>query len=188
MNTYANTYVLGFSGRIASGKSTLSAAVADALEVPRVSFGDYVRHLAGYMGLDADERVVLQGIGRLLAEHPREFCAKVLAQGGYQAGQPLVIDGIRHMEIAEEIRVQVAPAELKLIYVEAEETTIKARLSQGGKHRGDIRRLELDPTEVQVRTTVRGQADINIRTDEGHTLEDMVDEVVRWLRDLPGVG
>lgn len=188
MNTSDNTFVLGFSGRIASGKTMLSATVADALGVPRVSFGDYVRHLADYMGLDANERSVLQNIGRLLAEHPKEFCAKVLAQADYQAGQPLVVDGIRHMEIAEEIRVQVAPAKLKLIYVEAKETTIKARLSQERKHHDGIRLLELDPTEAQVTTTLRGLADISIRTDDGCSLEDTVDEVVRWLRDLPGVG
>lgn len=187
MNTHVNTYVLGFSGRIASGKSTLSAAVADALGVPRVSFGDYVRHLADYMGLDADERSVLQDIGRLLVGHPRQFCAKVLAQADYQAGQPLVVDGIRHMEIAEEIRVQVAPAVLRLIYVEAEERTIEVRLSQEGKHRGDIRRLELDPTEAQVTTTLRGLADISIRTDAGRSLKDTVDEVIRRLRDSPSV-
>ena len=185
---YDNIYVLGFSGRIASGKSTLSAAVADALGVPRVSFGDYVRHLTDYMGLDANERTVLQDIGRRLAGHPREFCAKVLAQASYQVGQPLVVDGIRHMEIAEEIRVQVVPAELKLVYVEAEETTIEARLSQEGKYPGDIRRLELDPTEAQVKTTLRGLADISIRNDGSSSLEDMVGEIVRWLWDSTSFG
>ena len=176
------TLVIGFSGRIASGKSTLSVAVANALQVPRVSFGDYVRHLAEYMGLDMDERSILQDIGRLLAQHPREFCGKVLAQADYQPGQPLVIDGIRHLEIVDELRVQIAPAELKLIFVEAEERTIKARLSQEGKHHNDILRLELDPTETQVKITLRDLADIKLRNDGVSSSEDTLKEILRGLK------
>lgn len=174
--------VLGFSGRIASGKSAVSKAVADQLGIQRVSFGDYVRKVAHYMGLDEKDRQVLQDIGKLYAEHPREFCGKLLEQAGYTPGQALVIDGIRHERIANELRVQVAQAELILIYVEADEATIESRLSAGNSSERNIHRIENDPTEAEVLTTLPLLADHKVKSDDGRTTEDVAKEIVEWIR------
>jgi dephospho-CoA kinase len=46
-----NPAVVGFSGRIASGKSAISKALAADIGCRRVSFGDYVRKVAAERGL-----------------------------------------------------------------------------------------------------------------------------------------
>ena len=48
--------VIGFAGRIGSGKSTLSSEVAERLGWRRASFGDYLRTVAKSSGLDEFER------------------------------------------------------------------------------------------------------------------------------------
>ena len=179
--------VLGFSGRVASGKSSLSAAIAEELGVPRISFGGYVRSVAQYLGLDAESRSVLQDVGNLLVNYPAPFCTKVLEQTGYLAGMPIVIDGIRHEEIADELRRQIVPAAFALIYVSADEATIQRRLQQRGNMDFLTGHLEDDPTEMQVRTTLPNLADLVIDNGSDRLLKDACDEVLRWVHGRSAV-
>ena len=78
--------VLAFAGSIASGKSTLSAGVAQQLGWRYASFGDYVRLVAREQGLDGS-RAVLQEVGaRLIDQGWKHFCWAVLGQVDWEPG------------------------------------------------------------------------------------------------------
>ncbi len=175
------TVVLGFAGRIASGKTTISKASANALGLPWVSFGDYVRHITKYIGLDTNDRVVLQDVGNFLIKYPQAFCAKVLEQAPYRPGAGLVIDGIRHKEVVDELRYLVTPTPFILIYISAENSTVVHRLREAGKNEYDVNFVEQDPTEFQVRNTLANLADIRINNDF-RPLEDVIDELFQSLK------
>jgi dephospho-CoA kinase len=173
--------VLAFSGSIASGKSTLSGEVAEALQWSRVSFGDYVRSVARNQGL-AESREVLQAIRADLVERDIEgFCRAVLAQANWQPGQPIVIDGIRHTEVLDSLRQIVAPTALYLIFVTVDEATRSARLLEREatsleKHQY----LEQDSTERQVKFDLAHLSDLII--DNRHSLRESVKQIVDWLK------
>ena len=136
--------VIAFSGKIASGKSTLSRAVAGELGWSRVSFGEYVRKLAGERGLNPDSLPTLQELGEdLVQNHLNDFCVGVLGQTPWHAGQSLVIDGLRHVEVAERLRLLVAPSELLIVHIVVDATTRERRLTTrtAGRPSGPERRL-----------------------------------------------
>ena len=92
--------VVAFSGKVGSGKSSVSAAVAQKLGWARVGFGDYVRKVALTQHLEAT-RQTLQDLGQhLLDTDARAFCEAVLAQAPISSS-PLVIDGVRHEHVLQ---------------------------------------------------------------------------------------
>src|SRR5690242_7997878 len=93
-----DSFVVALSGRIGSGKSALASRLAQCLGCERVSFGDYVRAAALAKGLEPTGEN-LQLVGAALVEAGWEpFCRAVLAQAPWQPGQPLVVDGVRHVD------------------------------------------------------------------------------------------
>lgn len=177
------TTVLAFSGGIASGKSTLSHAVAQSLGCPRVSFGGYMRLEAERRGLSTD-RETLQTIGEeLVAKDAEGLCRAVLGQTTWLPGSPLVVDGVRHVSIAEILQRLVAPSEFRLIYVSASEPARGKRFVQRGERGGDLRTLDTHSTEVDVHARLRDLADYRVNGDE--PLETLIEEVSRWAHALP---
>jgi transcriptional regulator with XRE-family HTH domain/dephospho-CoA kinase len=171
--------VLAFSGRIASGKSTLSAEVARSLGWKRASFGDYVRIVAKSQGLEPS-REVLQDLGESLAKTPEEFCRSMLAHFGWQSGEPLVIDGVRHREIVEALRRLVAPLELRLIFVDSADEQRRERLVRKTDLDLDkMPRIESHSTEKQVSSVLPDIADLRVSTEQG--LGDVVRGIVSWV-------
>lgn len=172
--------VLGFAGSIASGKSTLSIAVASALGWQRVSFGDYVRTVAQNQGL-GDSREVLQAVGASLINQGREqFCKAVLAQINWEPGQPLIVDGIRHAEIVPIMRQIVDPWDFRLIFVVVDESIREARLLERGlSDRQQWQQLEAHSTEAQVQAVLPEMADFAV--DSTRKIEDLVLEIVTWV-------
>lgn len=78
--------VVGFAGKMGSGKTTISSLTAQTLGWARVGFGDYVRSVARQRGLDAS-RGTLQALGEsLLADGSEGFCRDVLAQTDWRLG------------------------------------------------------------------------------------------------------
>ena len=121
--------VIGLAGQIAAGKTTVATRLAARLGIPRVSFGDEVRRIAAERGLPAD-RAVLQDLGdELIASGWDSFCRAVLAQAPWQAGQSLVIDGIRHMGAIVTLQQLVAPSPLVIVFLEAAPEARRARLA-----------------------------------------------------------
>jgi dephospho-CoA kinase len=175
--------VLAFAGRIGSGKSSISRAIAAKLHWPCVSFGDYVREFSRLHGLGND-RITLQDIGASLIQDLGwdQFCLVVLAQADWDPGESLIIDGIRHSEAVYTLRRLVAPSSLVLVYIDVDEAIQERRLeNRGTKHSGDLRRIEAHPTERQV-ATLAEIADLIV--DGGKTLEQLVREITDWAEQL----
>ncbi|MGB5970004.1 MAG: AAA family ATPase [Spirulinaceae cyanobacterium] len=173
--------VLGFAGQIASGKSTLSKEIAKYLGWQRVSFGDYVRTIAQYQGLD-ESREVLQTIGAsLMNQGKTQFCESVLAEANWKPEHPLVIDGIRHSEIVSILRQIVSPLDFSLIFVFVNESVRCNRLVERGfSNYQHQQKIEADSTEVQVQNILSKIADLTL--DGTHNSKDLVQEIVIWMQ------
>src|SRR4051812_46776907 len=105
--------VVAFSGGIKGGKSSVSREVAARLEWPRVGFGDEVRSVVRSRSLDPCDRDTLQAVGQELVDtNARGFCQHVLSQAGSRwiPGGDLIIDGLRHVEVATALRELVKPS------------------------------------------------------------------------------
>jgi len=172
--------ILAFAGGIASGKSVLSAAVAKALGWPRISFGDYARTEARRRGL-GESREVLQNVGASLIEEGWEpFCRAVLAQAVWQPGQSLVVDGVRHAEVVQELQRLVAPSKLLLVFVATSEPVRKSRLRE--RNMADYRklqRIESHSTEAQVKTVLPEMADLTV--DGTKSIDTLLQEIEAWV-------
>jgi dephospho-CoA kinase len=151
--------VVGFSGGIASGKSSLSTAVSRATGWPRTSFGAYVRTVAAHRGLEPT-RENFQAIGEELIEaDARDFCKNVLARAPWSPGDPLVIDGIRHLEVADLLAGMVRPTDFVLIFVELPRAEREARLKNRDGESRPLERFEHHSTEAQI-FDLRARADL----------------------------
>jgi dephospho-CoA kinase len=174
--------IIALSGRIASGKTAISKAVAENLNLPRVSFGDYVRLVARQRGLP-ESREFLQRIGSDLVErNVKQFCYDVLAQVNWQHRESVIIDGIRHIKVLNTLREITAPVAVYLIFIKVDETVREARLLKREEENSIKyqRHLEWDSTENQVKGELEKVASLVIYNF--HSLEDIKMEVIDWIR------
>jgi dephospho-CoA kinase len=169
---------LGISGRIGSGKTSLAVVLAERLNCPRASFGDYVRSVARDRGLDASRRDVLQEVGDdLIAAGWDSFCAAVLRNAGFTTGS-VVVDGIRHADAAQTMRRLLAPTPWKLVAVESEEAIRRSRLAARGIDDARTTQADAHPNEGEV-ASVMASADLVVSSDT--TVEAAADLVMEWL-------
>ena len=173
--------VLAFAGAIGSGKTTISAGVAGTLGWARVSFGDYVRAEARRRGLDDSSREVLQEVGEaLIAQGWEPFCQAILAQALWVSGEPLVIDGVRHVRAVETLRELVAPAMLLVVYLDADEDVRRLRLREReGTYSARPYQIEMHLTEADVATRLRALADY--RVNAAVERDVVTQQIVAWL-------
>src|SRR6266542_5536438 len=172
---------LGFAGRMASGKTTISLEVATRLGWPRVAFGDYVRSTAIHRSVPSDG-ASLQALGERLIEEMGwlAFCQAVLSQATWRPGRSIVIDGIRHVEVVDALRRLVAPAAFCLVLVEVDELTRNERAAQRDVRDPSLaNRSDVHSTEAQFRGPLPARADL--RVDGTTTLDVAADLVVAWI-------
>ena len=177
--------VLGFAGKIGSGKSTVSVEVARALGWSRASFGDYLRTRAQSSGFD-QSREVLQEMGASLVEKDAsEFCRAVLAHYKWNAGEPLVIDGIRHAEVISALRRLVAPLELRIVFLDVPDEQRLERLQKIDLAVAqNLKEVELHSTEQQVREQLQQLADLRLSGEK--PVPELVSTVVNWIHQGDG--
>jgi hypothetical protein len=137
----------------------VSTSVARRLDAPRVSFGEYLRGVARDRGLDIT-REVLQDLGdEFVSNDVRGFCEHVLEQQPWQPGKPLIIDGVRHVEVLDSLGEILSPAKGYLIYIKVDRTTQKKRLKDDPlPHEKTLDELEEHSTERQVRSRLPDRA------------------------------
>lgn len=167
-----------FAGRIGSGKTTISGAVADSLNWPRVSFGDYVRMIAKNRGLDSDSRDTLRTVGEQLisTEGWDRFCKNVLDYGGWIPGSGVVVDGIRHAEALANIRRITDRVPTFLVFLDLGTSDVFTRARQAGKGIGGCGVPEHHSTESQVIEVLPSLADIVLSSD------DPIDDLVGYVK------
>ena len=169
--------VIGFSGQIGSGKSTLAKATADEFCWPCLSFGHHVRSIAEKRGLSIS-RETLQLLGsELVKSDPRQFCESALAELRWQARQPLIVEGIRHVVILKTLKEISSPLNFYLVFVTVQENLRTERLLHRDQYVTQ-QHVEQDLTEIQVQTQLKQEADLIISNDQPK------DIVIKEMLDL----
>jgi cytidylate kinase len=94
--TSMNPAVLAIAGPIGSGKTT-ATLLAQRLGWPQDGYGDTIRAIATARGLPAS-RSILQQLGmELTGTGWGTFTRLVLDHARWAPGQPLILDGLRHL-------------------------------------------------------------------------------------------
>lgn len=175
------TVAVGFAGAIGSGKTTIATTLHQLLGGVFVSFGDYVRAEAQRCGL-AESRETLQDLGEsLIAERGWDgFCQDTLAYFGWHHGNPVVIDGVRHVEVVSALRRLVSPGRFALVFVTTAEGVRLDRLkTEGLSEDRQCARVEAHSTESQVRGPLAGIAELIV--DGALPANNNARTIVRWL-------
>jgi len=174
--------VTGFAGPIASGKTTVSSALAHAYNLPLANFGDYVRLVARERGL-GQERDILQRVGTELFEKDlTSFCISVLSRAGWKPGSGVVVDGIRRKEAIEIIQKLTEPLKFILIYVSTEEQIRRVRLYlKGINTENKIIKADSHPTESQL-IFLRKRADLVI--DGAQPILELVHQIADFIEKM----
>ncbi|GEM_PF-2496721 len=118
---------IAISGPIGAGKTTVATHLAMRLGWQRAAYGDLIRSVATSRGLTHD-RATLQQIGaELIANGWNSFTRQVLDHANWTAGDPLIIDGLRHHDAATSLAMAVAPLSTLVIYLDVPEELGAAR-------------------------------------------------------------
>lgn len=153
--------IVCFSGRIGSGKSSLSRAVSNQLGCPRASFGDYLRNEVSRHGGDPSSRQTLQDLGEYLVnKNVNSFCRQVFEGVDFSAVKNLVVDGVRHVSVYNSIVSLHEDYNVKLIYLFAEECERYVRVGARGDAQSDFKRAEDHPVEAEMRDVLPTRADL----------------------------
>jgi dephospho-CoA kinase len=173
--------VIGFSGKIGSGKSTLSTTVAEDLRFLYSSFGSYVRKVATTRNIPFT-RINLQDLGQeLLSRNIHDFCIGVLNDANWSIGKSIVIDGIRHIEVIHELNRIVSPDSVKLVYLDISDEAIrKSRISN---RESDITSSDKHTTENQIQdNSLMQTADLVVNSEK--PIDVLCSEIVSWAKGL----
>lgn len=179
--------VVCFSGRIGSGKTSVTRALADHLGWRRAGFGDYLRDRIVREGGDASDREALQELGqRLVDTNAEQFCRDVLAHAGHVQGESLLVDGIRHVAVYQIVALLVAPARSRLIHLSADNEHVRDRVDRRSGEASDLDRAEAHRVEAELANDVPAVADAII--DGNRAFEAVVDiavDTIAAFRYLP---
>lgn len=141
-------FAISFSGRIASGKTTITQILGEVLGWPRVGFSDYLRHLLEECGNTSPTRAQLQDLGQsLVSDNPDQFCRNVLAFGGFVPGTNILLDGVRHANIQRQIATLVKPSRSILVHLMADDELVARRIEQRGASKQEFKRASSHSVE-----------------------------------------
>jgi adenylate kinase family enzyme len=156
MTTITEPALLAISGPIGSGKTTMTALLSQRLGWLRAAYGDLVRSVATSRGL-AHDRPHLQHIGaELIATGWEPFTRNVLAQAGWQPGDAVIVDGVRHAGAVTALRQIATPLPTIVVYLDIPAHTGIARARQrdhcptGPSSRDGLHPVEQDLPAVRV--------------------------------------
>lgn len=155
--------VVGISGRIAAGKSTIATALSVALECAVFSFGEFVRAKATSVGASLS-RESLVAIGQSFVERDCQgFVASAISFADWSPGDRIVIDGIRHKCVQVALVAKAANQQFLHVHVRSSDAVRYRRLRRRQELR-DMASLDRDPTEREV-TALGATADLVVRGD-----------------------
>jgi adenylate kinase family enzyme len=163
--TSMNPAVLAIAGPIGSGKTTTATLLAQRLGWPQDGYGDTIRAIATARDLPAS-RSILQQLGvELTGAGWGTFTRLVLDHARWAPGQPLILDGLRHLSAATALREAIAPLPGIIIYLDVPASTALTRARRRDQATGpgavDVRHA----TELGL-PKVRDHADLIIQARE----------------------
>jgi dephospho-CoA kinase len=171
------SFVIGFSGKIGSGKTTVAKYISEKFNLLYIGFGDYVKHEA-FLRKIKITRKNLQDLGQMMYEEDElEFCQNVLNFHKWDGSSNAVIDGIRHLKVNSTLKKLILPLPYYLIHVETSDASRKERI--GLK---DTSHLDSHPTEKAVQQNLALAADFVINGNESlEIIEKKVSELYTLL-------
>jgi hypothetical protein len=108
----------------------------------------------------------------------------VLMQGGWQSGDGIVLDGVRHATILDALRQVAYPMPVRLLHIDTPTTIRDVRLDNRRRAVGanSSQRAEIDAhiTEHDVVTALPTIADFTV--DGQRDVGVIVQDVLRWLQ------
>ena len=127
-------------------------------------------------------RETLQEIGASLVEKDGdEFCRCVLSQANWACGNPLVVDGIRHIDIANRLKSIVSPSLFRLVAIILPQAARVARLKSRATYDSREQAIaETHSTENDVQQVLPCYADLVVDGTRG--LDELSLEIARWVR------
>lgn len=132
----------------------------------------------------SEEREALQALGEeLVAADPEALCKAVLGPSGWRPGQALVVDGIRHADIAERMKRRMQPSDFQHVHLAVAHKTRVNRLGARGGDRISFSRLDSHSTEADVHKGLPERADFV--ADGSLPLEVIIERVSQWAQNLP---
>jgi adenylate kinase family enzyme len=152
--------VVCFSGRIGSGKTSITQILSTALGWSRAGFGDYLRARIAREGGDPNSRQALQDLGQSLVDaDPNGFCLDVLKSGDFQPGGNLLLDGIRHVDIKNRVTKLVAPSHTILVHLTLDDAELLKRIESRPQGSTDLARAETHRVESELVSSLPQIAD-----------------------------
>lgn len=174
--------IVAVAGRTRAGKTTLTAALAEALGWPQTSFSSYVRASAAARGLPEDRRT-LQDLGAEMIEQmgPRGFAQGALDHANLSAEDaPFLIEGVRHVSTLQGLKAAAAPVPVKLVYLAVSDQERDRRLAAEGISAAEGREWEEHSTERDVLHLLEERADLVIDADRSR--DYVAKTALDWLR------
>ena len=159
--TAERSLLVCFSGKIGSGKTSVSTAVASALGCRWTSFSDCLRAQIEDRGGDPECRQALQDLGQgRIEEDAESFCREVLAAAGFVAGEEFVLDGVRHVDLLPHLTRIAAPSEVRLIFLDADAEVRNVRVAErSDRARRDFDRASRHVVEADMEVDLPSSAD-----------------------------
>jgi cytidylate kinase len=156
--------LVGIAGRPGSGKTTVARAVAPKIAARVLSFGHFFRGLAG------DSNVQDFGANYIASRSSAAVVEEFLDFYGVAAGEPVIVEGVRHVAIWKALAARAQSA--FLIYLHAEQRVLE--------HRIDIRSSRRD---------VNAKDRLQHRVESEHNeLRELADQVVVSRTVVDSVG
>jgi dephospho-CoA kinase len=170
-----------FSGRIGSGKTSVSEAVATQLGWGRYGFGDYLRSELARRGGDPCSREALQDLGQaLVTADAHAFCRAVLDKGRFHPGSNFIIDGVRHVEIQAVTAKLAAPSVTKLVFLAADDTNRFKRVAERATGQAHFTRADAHKIEIELLNRLPAMADLSV--DANNSFETVVESCLRAIK------
>jgi dephospho-CoA kinase len=175
--------VVCFSGRMRSGKTSVTEALAGRLGWRRAAFGDYVRARLAQQGGDPTSREALQNLGQAMVDvDPEGLVRGVLRSAGFTPGDNLVVDGVRHVAIQTLITQLVQPSRSFLIYLAVDDAHARTRAEGRSEDRTELIRAEAHRVESDLSEALPSRADkvIDATTSLETVIQVCLDAIERF--------
>ncbi|MPM90971.1 hypothetical protein SDC9_138095 [bioreactor metagenome] len=124
--------IICVSGKIASGKTYISKAIAERTIGTRHSTSDYLRYVLSITGIMNPSRKQLQQQGESeIKKGWSLFASSFLNYLSFSSVENItIIDGVRHLEFFHAIKALVYPQKCLLIYLDIPDNIIQQRLCE----------------------------------------------------------
>ena len=146
------------ASRIGAGKSTLAQALKSSSGYQVFTFGQYVAQIARVRNIVVN-RAALQDLGQhLVSSDPASFTKGALTGVDLSAG--VIIDGLRHQSVLEQIRLLANPVPVIVVFIRTERKVRIDRLMARGMNFAEIETADDHIMERSLEETLLPSADI----------------------------